>query len=640
MLCRKKEHSQLRAPWIELKKQLESYFGNFPSSIEDNEIEISANFLFQVHAAAPYQSDLWCSSDTDPELGVEDSTPTIDSSTGNRVQVGSEFIIPESKEHSFYMMQELMIGETSCLVFFDSGANTHLLDGSLAVSQKLQVTSSKPKRISVVGGTQIRTQYGSYRFNLGPTESGEFIELNCLGMDNVSGKFQEYDLTDICKEYIEEDGEDVALPRKVGGTKVHLLLGIKNTNLCPVLIKTLNSGVGVYRSPFKDRFGSRIIFAGPHASFTRGNTSWKAEVSMAVMDIKDSQLAIDESHENGTEQIDYAITLSKSLGITVHPHPINEEDVRDAGCEVPVQLEDIIDEYGGIDVIEGNEGHFCSVMKAFIPISRMRELIDQDDLDDKVPWKCSSCSKCVTCKMSRRRTAVSLQESAEQEIIEKSVTVDLEKGKVYVKLPFKTDPVEFLTKKHGGPSNEHQALKVYKSQCKKSLEIKEGVRQVYAELVKARELVAAREKRWKELCDARDWNNMVIRGGWRQALSNLPSWKPKTRRGKKRPRSSCVLQSIRNQPMRESVGNEPAPGPSKEGLHAGEMRGSGAKDSGDEVLLCDEDEGAAAPQRSKRKKKQGGSAGILRTYDEMIKAEKMLFSDEYELELFDNSDKL
>ena len=54
---------------------------------------------------------------------------------------------------------------------------------------------------------------------------------------------------------------------------------------------------------------------------------------------------------------------------------------------------------------------------------------------------------------------------------------------MYVKLPFKTDPVEFLTKKHGGSSNEHQALKVYKSQCKKSLEIKEGVRKVHAELV-------------------------------------------------------------------------------------------------------------------------------------------------------------
>ena len=68
-------------------------------------------------------------------------------------------------------------------------------------------------------------------------------------------------------------------PSKVcGGGKVNLLIGIKNTNLVPILIKTLKSGVGVYKSPFKDIFGSRIIFAGPHASFTRGNRGIQEEV--------------------------------------------------------------------------------------------------------------------------------------------------------------------------------------------------------------------------------------------------------------------------------------------------------------------------------------------------------------------------
>ena len=55
---------------------------------------------------------------------------------------------------------------------------------------------------------------------------------------------------------------DYVLPETVGGTKVHLLLGIKNTGIQPVLIRVLSSGVGVYLSPFKDVWGSRIIFAG------------------------------------------------------------------------------------------------------------------------------------------------------------------------------------------------------------------------------------------------------------------------------------------------------------------------------------------------------------------------------------------
>ena len=63
--------------------------------------------------------------------------------------------------------------------------------------------------------------------------------------------------------------KEYVLPKTVGGSKVHLLLGIKNTKIQPVLIKVLPSGVSVYLSPFKDVQGSRIIYAGPIKCFTR-----------------------------------------------------------------------------------------------------------------------------------------------------------------------------------------------------------------------------------------------------------------------------------------------------------------------------------------------------------------------------------
>ena len=62
---------------------------------------------------------------------------------------------------------------------------------------------------------------------------------------------------------------DYVLPESLGGTKVHLLLGIKNAQIQLVLIKVLPSGVRVYLSPFKDVWGSRIIFAGPSKTFTQ-----------------------------------------------------------------------------------------------------------------------------------------------------------------------------------------------------------------------------------------------------------------------------------------------------------------------------------------------------------------------------------
>jgi len=68
---------------------------------------------------------------------------------------------------------------------------------------------------------------------------------------------------------------------------VHLLLGIKNTNLDPVLIKVLPSGIAVYMSSLKDIFGSRLIFAGPHKSFSKADNWKRSEMSNAVFLIKE-----------------------------------------------------------------------------------------------------------------------------------------------------------------------------------------------------------------------------------------------------------------------------------------------------------------------------------------------------------------
>ena len=81
-------------------------------------------------------------------------------------------------------------------------------------------------------------------------------------MDSVTAGFGKYDLKEVIKEYRSsanpEELNDI-LPETVGGSRVHLLLGIKNMRIQPTLIKVLPSGVGVYLSPFKDIWGSRII---------------------------------------------------------------------------------------------------------------------------------------------------------------------------------------------------------------------------------------------------------------------------------------------------------------------------------------------------------------------------------------------
>ena len=199
--------------------------------------------------------------------------PIIDSETGHRVLCEDEDICPESPESTIYLMQNLRVGDSNCLTFFYSGANTHLIDGQLARLVELQLISSKAIALGVIGGL-IRTEYGSFRFNLGPGEDGKYNEITAVGMENVTSGFGEYNLEYIIKEYKDSVSSaelEHILPESVGGTMVHLLLGIKNTIIQPTLLKVLPSGVGVYMSPFKDNWGSRIIFAGPNKVFTKTN---------------------------------------------------------------------------------------------------------------------------------------------------------------------------------------------------------------------------------------------------------------------------------------------------------------------------------------------------------------------------------
>ena len=108
--------------------------------------------------------------------------------------------------------------------------------------EELQLISYKSLALGVIGGGSIRTEYGSFCFNLGPGEDGNYHKITAIGMDKVTSGFGEYNLEEVIKEHT-EFGQGVelkqVLPKTVGGTKVHLLLGIKNTRLQPILLKEL-----------------------------------------------------------------------------------------------------------------------------------------------------------------------------------------------------------------------------------------------------------------------------------------------------------------------------------------------------------------------------------------------------------------
>ena len=84
------------------------------------------------------------------------------------------------------------------MIFFDHIANIHIIDGSLAERKGLQRESSTPSSLTIVEGNKVRSSHWTFRFNLGPRALGEFHEVVCVGMDDVTSGFGLYDVSDNC----------------------------------------------------------------------------------------------------------------------------------------------------------------------------------------------------------------------------------------------------------------------------------------------------------------------------------------------------------------------------------------------------------------------------------------------------------
>ena len=113
--CREKEHATLRAPFNEMKKDLEQYLGKLGTMIVDASIKFAVNYTFQVFSMGPGANALgW-----DQKKYENIPAPSIDSETGRMDTVSPERIIHEIPEHSCYLMQTIKIGSSEALVFFD-----------------------------------------------------------------------------------------------------------------------------------------------------------------------------------------------------------------------------------------------------------------------------------------------------------------------------------------------------------------------------------------------------------------------------------------------------------------------------------------------------------------------------------------
>ena len=234
----------------------------------------------------------------------------------------------------------------------------------------------------------------------------------------------------------------------------------------PKLLYTLPCGLGIYESQFRDIFNSNICFGGPHKVFTEAYS--RAGISTAHIQTMLTQTARSYLYTPRTfikAEIDsHGPFEGKCIGKGVDSYFNNELDL--PTCDLPPLntcfTQDpsvIIDVEPQPPAQEKFDGQVVT-NKAMIPLSKLKPLQDEDDIPHLINTRCDACLNCPNCKASARDKTKSVQEAFEQEVLEKTVRVDLEQNKVWVNLPFIQDPVAFLTEKHKGNSNFYQAQRV------------------------------------------------------------------------------------------------------------------------------------------------------------------------------------
>ena len=243
LMCRRKAHAAARTPTEKIHDQFSKYFGCTDTNNKPQDISYTVNFMHQDYSLTLVKQ----LNQEKPGSFKPPPPPTFHSQTGETITNPSVKIIPEVSEHTMYLIQILKIGNIEVLTFFDSGANVNLIDGDLATRENLQYISKKPTALSVVGRNQIETEYGQYKFNLGPTPENDFHTLTCLGMDSVTNEFCKYDLTEIIDEFRNKSNKcdkNALLPPYAASTSVKLLIVIRNNKLNSTLIEVLPSGKG------------------------------------------------------------------------------------------------------------------------------------------------------------------------------------------------------------------------------------------------------------------------------------------------------------------------------------------------------------------------------------------------------------
>jgi hypothetical protein len=247
--------------------KLEVDRGQLVPSLED--YYLSNQFLKRIHRLLP--EELGSKSVYNTQTGCTTRSLVYNTQTGKTRAVNiTDLVVSTPSECACYVMQQLNIAGRRVLAFYDSGANSNIVEYDLARDAGFHQIGFQTVSFNVAGGGSVRSSYGQFSAILGPDVNGNIHNIECQAVDQITGTFPTFRLDDIIMEARATIGSHHVFPQEIGGAPVKLLIGIRSTQLAPVLKFTLPSGLCVYELKFRDVYGATLCFGGPHEVFTRG----------------------------------------------------------------------------------------------------------------------------------------------------------------------------------------------------------------------------------------------------------------------------------------------------------------------------------------------------------------------------------
>lgn len=366
-------------------------------------------------------------------------------------------VLPDIDEPSIFLLQNITVDkDKKLLLFYDSGCMGASISSRAVKLIDTETVTPGPTFMSVAGGEVIQLETGEQRFWLVLADGARKATITGLEMRNITTPFPTWDLQeaweDVQRGYKADNPDGEPLPpvsTSIGGTAVDVMIGIRYHVYFPVLLYTLPCGLGVYKSRFASDGGLIGILGGPHKAWRNASESshmlgprayFTAEArayfqqgfvlrrTMEMISSSDDELIIncEETEDDDVKERCIYTHCNKHAG--------------EVGWMVPSSWD-----------LTGTKYTFREESTQFSEI---------EALGTDAEYRCIRCRNCSDCRKGDVLERVSLQEEAEQALIENSVSLIPEERRLVARLPFIQDPVKVLT------PNRYIAEKVLDSQLR------------------------------------------------------------------------------------------------------------------------------------------------------------------------------